>query len=159
MGRTGLLALTAVFAVYVGGILVAGKGSLTRCLGWPLWGIVPHDLAGWPQIARLGIAALAVLLTAIVIAQAWRAGHSGLRRAGALTGVALATELALSAAISVVGANAALLIFHVAAAAALWALLVVVAVLPALPENYRPGAESTANKPGSPRPLQLGRES
>ena len=70
--RLSLWTLGAVYAVYVGGILVAGRGSLTRCLGWPVWRVIPTDLAGWPQIARLALAALAALSVAAVVIQAWR---------------------------------------------------------------------------------------
>ena len=41
VGRARRSDASDVYAVYVGGILVAGKGSLTRCLSWPIWRILP----------------------------------------------------------------------------------------------------------------------
>ncbi len=122
----GIGALAAVFALHVSGVLVAGKGSLTRCLGWPMWRLLPDDLAGWPQIARLALAAVAAVLVLAVTVQAWRSGR---RRAAAAAGAAFLAEMATSVLLLTAGTSPLLLVIHVAAAASLWAVLVVLAVL------------------------------
>ena len=72
LARLSLVTLGATFALYVSGILVAGHGSLTRCVGWPFWRLIPDDTAGWPQVARLGLAAVTALLIAWLVVRAWR---------------------------------------------------------------------------------------
>ena len=62
LARLSLVTLGATFLLYVSGILVAGRGSLTRCVGWPFWRLIPDDTAGWPQVVRLALAAVTVLL-------------------------------------------------------------------------------------------------
>ncbi len=129
--RLSLAALGAVFLVYVGGILVAGKGSLTRCLSWPMWRLIPGDLAGWPQIVRLALALVSALLIAAVVVQAWRTQRRqpALLRMATLVGLLFLVEMAAGAAMLAGGSNVFLLVLYVAAAAALWALLVVLVVL------------------------------
>ena len=74
--------LGAIYLVLVSGVLVAGKGSLTRCLGWPMWravgggltGLAPDSTApacspGKPLNLRCGRAGLAYTASA--------QGHSG----------------------------------------------------------------------------------
>ena len=43
LARLSLVTLGATFVLYVSGILVAGRGSLTRCVGWPFWRLIPDD--------------------------------------------------------------------------------------------------------------------
>ncbi len=128
--RLSLAALVADFAVHVSGILVAGRGSLTRCLGWPMWRLLPDDRPGWPQVARLILAAVAALLIVAVVVRAWRSRQApALRTAAGVAGAAFLTEMLTSAIMLGGGTSPAVLIIHVVAATALWALLVVVAVL------------------------------
>ena len=90
LARLSLVTLGATFLLYVSGILVAGRGSLTRCVGWPFWRLIPDDTAGWPQVVRLALAAVTVLLIAWLVVRtlAGSAGaygptpHRGRRRAG-----------------------------------------------------------------------------
>jgi heme a synthase len=135
LSRLSLLTLIAVYAVYVGGILVAGKGSPTRCLGWPMWQIMAHDVAGWPQVARLVIGTVAAILVVAVVLSAWHRGAS-IRWAAAWLAAAFLIELAVGAVLVAGSASAVLALLHVAAAAALWSLLVVLTV--------RAGLESAA---------------
>lgn len=130
LARLSWAAMGAVWAVYVSGVLVAGKGSLTRCLGWPMWVILPADRPGWPQMARLGLAALAALLIVVLVVRVWRWEHrgKGARRAAAWLGAAFLAELAITVLLLTAGTSPLLLVLHVAAAVGVWALLVVVAV-------------------------------
>ena len=129
-GRLSLAALGALLAMYAGGVLVAGKGSFTRCLGWPIGPMIATDLAGWPQTARFALAALTGILIVAVVAQGLGAprSHTVLRRLAGVVGVAFLVEMAAGALIRTGGAGALALVVYVAAAAVLWASLVALAV-------------------------------
>jgi heme A synthase len=134
LARLSLAALGSVYAVYFSGVLVAGPGSLTRCVGWPLWQILPDDRPGWPQVARLALAALAALLVVALVVQAARTVRDrGLRRTALYAGLAFLAEAGITAVLVWTGTSSALLVLHVAAAVVLWALLVSVTVQAALP--------------------------
>jgi heme A synthase len=133
LARLSLAALGAVYAIYISGVLVAGQGSLTRCLGGPLWQILPDDRPGWPQVARLALAALAALLVVALVVRAARTVHDrGLRRTALYAGLAFLAEAGITALLVWTGTSSALLVLHVVAAAVLWALLVAVTVQAAL---------------------------
>ena len=128
--RLSLAALAAVFAVHVSGVLVAGAGSLTRCLGWPLWRVLPDDLSTGGQVARLIMSAVAgALIVALVVRARRSAGNRSLRRAATVLAAAFLFELLLIAALLIVGTSPYLLVIYVATATLLWAALVVVTVL------------------------------
>ncbi len=129
--------LGAVYLVLVSGVLVAGKGSLTRCLGWPMWRTLAMDLPGWPQVVRLLLAGLAGLLIFATLVQAWRKQprNQAIRVVAAAVGLLFLVEMALG--VRLLAGNVAIfmLIIYVAAAAALYAMLVVLAVLAGLTDE------------------------
>jgi cytochrome c oxidase assembly protein subunit 15 len=126
LARLSLVTLGATFVLYVSGILVAGKGSLTRCVGWPFWRILPDDVAGWPQVARLGLAALIALLIIVLVARVWRDRQVPLaqRRAATLAGLAFLLEMTVGVIMLTSGSTMFLLITYVAAGTAFFAALV-----------------------------------
>jgi cytochrome c oxidase assembly protein subunit 15 len=131
LARLSLATLSATFVLYVSGILVAGRGSLTRCVGWPFWRLIPTDAAGWPQVARLGLAAaIAILLVALVM-HAWQA-PAAQRRMATLAGLAFLIEMAVGAVMLTGGSTLFLLMLYVAAGTLLYAALVVLAALSGL---------------------------
>ncbi len=129
--RLTLWASIAVFVVLVSSVLVAGEGSLTRCLGWPMWGIMSNDLPGWPQAARLLVAAAASVLVVAVVVQSRRTPYmrAAQRRAATAAGVLFVVEMAVGVLMMAGGFTILLLAIAVAAAAALWGLLVSLVVL------------------------------
>jgi cytochrome c oxidase assembly protein subunit 15 len=132
--RLALAASSGVFVVLVSGILVAGKGSLTRCLGWPMWGIMSNDLPGWPQGVRLLVAGAAAVLISAAIVQAWQlqGRRVVLRRVAAATGALFLAEMAAGGIMLAGGFTIALLAIYAAAAVGLWALLIALTVLSGL---------------------------
>ena len=129
LARLGAAALAAVYAVYVGGILVAGDGSMTRCLSWPIWRILPDDLGGWPQVARLTVAAIAALLVvALVVAGLRERRMGGVRRAAFVAAIAFFVEMLVGVIMMTRGASPFLAVVYVAAAVLLWCMLVLIAV-------------------------------
>lgn len=128
--RLSLIVLVAVFSMHISGVLVAGEGSLTRCLGWPLWRVLPDDLTAWGQVARLVLSAVAGILIVTAVVWARRAaGQGALRTASAAVAALFAFELLLIAALLTLGTSPYLLVIYVATATLLWAALVVVTVL------------------------------
>jgi cytochrome c oxidase assembly protein subunit 15 len=129
LARLSLAALAAIFLLYVSGILVAGRGSLTRCVGWPFWRLIPDDLAGGPQVARLLLAAVTVLLIAWLVVRTWRTrpAHPAQRRAAAVAGLAFIIEMAVGLIMQLSGSTMPLLMAYVAAGTLLYAALVALA--------------------------------
>ena len=129
----GLATAVAVYAVYVGGILVAGKGSLTRCLSWPIWRILPADVTGLPQVLRLIVAVAAALLVIALVVRAIRErGISGVRRPALVAALAFALEMLVGVVMMTSGASPFLAVVYVAAAVLLWCMIVNIAVLAGL---------------------------
>ncbi len=99
--RHALLATLAVFAVQVGGILVARDGSLVRCLGWPglALGFGPGDLLGTLALVRVLVSLLAGVLVITLALRALRAGGLDpvLRRSAIIAGVLVPGALAAAA--------------------------------------------------------------
>lgn len=134
LARLSLAATAAAWAVLVSAVLVAGPGSVTRCVGWPMLTFVPVDRAGWPQPARLVLAAIAALLIVLLVVRSRHdtGGQRAVRRGAGIAGLLFAAELAVGLAILAGGATAFLLVTHVVLAVALWAALVATTVLAAL---------------------------
>jgi len=134
IARLSLVTLGATFVLYVSGVLVAGPGSLTRCVGWPFWRLIPDDAAGWPQLARLGLAAVTALLIALLTVKTWRTPYASVHqhRAATVAGLAFLLEMAVGVVMSTSGSTMLLLMTYVAAGTVLFAALVVLAALAGL---------------------------
>jgi len=103
VGRLAAISLTVLVAMHVTGILAAGKGSYTRCMGWPIWQRIDSDLQPWLQNVRLGLAGLgaALVLTTVVVA----VRDIRLRRWGIALGALFAAEMVLGQVIRAGGLN------------------------------------------------------
>jgi cytochrome c oxidase assembly protein subunit 15 len=83
--------VVVLIAMQVAGLFAAGKGSFTRCLGWPLWQIVDGDRYPWLQWVRI---ASALFAAALVVATAVTASrHERLRPWGIGVGALFAAEM------------------------------------------------------------------
>jgi heme a synthase len=131
LARLSLVTLGATFALYVSGILVAGPGSLTRCVGWPFWRLIPDDLADGSQVVRLLLAAATALLIAWLVVQTWRArpAHTAQRHTALVAGLAFLIEMAVGMIMQLSGSTMLWLMTYVAAGTVLYAALVVLAAL------------------------------
>jgi heme A synthase len=131
--------LGVVFLVLVGGVLVAEKGSLVRCLGWPLVATAPGfaEVGGWLALTRRVLALAAGASVAGLGVQVWRRHRRepGLRRAATLAMALLAADVAIGVALTKTGPALPLLIGSVAGAVGLWAALVVLTVRAALADG------------------------
>lgn len=151
VSRLAFAGVLVLIAMHVTGILTAGTGSYTRCMGWPLWQLIGTDLHPGLQVLRLFLAGLATVLVATVAVLALR--DARLRTAGSALAVLLAGELGLGLVLRVGTVNEALAAAHSALAVALlWclALLAALAGQSGLPirtaapgQPIRTGAEPT----------------
>ena len=131
----------AVFFVLVSAVLVATSGSSARCLGFPLFNepLVLNDLRGWLLLARRVIAVAGAVLIVAVAFQAWRTQRAqpAIVRAASLVGILFLAEATIGVLMLTGGFARFLLVAYVTAAAALWAMLVVLVVLAGLASSTR----------------------
>jgi len=115
----------------VSGVFVAGEGSVTRCLGWPMWGWVVVDRSGWPQTVRLVLAGTASLSIIAVVVQAWRTQRQqkAILSVATAAGLLFLLEMVVGVLLLTGNATAWLLVIYAATAAALWVMVVVLATL------------------------------
>ena len=112
----------------VSGVLVSRPGALMRCLNWP--GVAglgrPEDLYGWLYLVRFAFGVLASVLIVVLVVQAWRTRrhHPLLAREAAIAGVLLAIATMVGALMPTPDNGILMPAISMAAAAALWALLV-----------------------------------
>jgi cytochrome c oxidase assembly protein subunit 15 len=126
----------AVFIILVSGILVAGTGSTTRCLSWPLYGgaLISLDPGGWLQTARWFLAAVTTVAIVAVVVQAWRTqrSHAPVLWAASTVGALFLLETILGLVMMASVVPVVVLVIYVATAGALLASLVVLAAVAGL---------------------------
>lgn len=145
--RNATLALAAFIALYclfISGILTAGVGSLTRCIGWPMLALIPTDVTGWPQVLRL---LFALVVAGLIFLLAFRVVRTGApladRRLALFAPIVLLAEVILDLLILVRGPTLFLELAHVSLAAILYALLAALAVRLRLPVMPVAAADAT----------------
>jgi len=69
-----LATVVVVYGVFISGILVAGKNSITACLGWPIYStqLFQVDSLGMGNILRLTFSVLGIWLIVATLVQVWR---------------------------------------------------------------------------------------
>jgi len=146
VGGLAAISLTVVVAMHVTGILAAGKGSYTRCMGWPIWQLIGTDLHPWLQYTRLGLAALGAVLvvtTAVVAARSER-----LRWWGIVLATLFAAEMMLGQVIRAGGLNKGVASAYSVVAVALVSCL---GLLMAVAWSARVATDSAPRQPATPR--------
>lgn len=127
--RLALVAAAGVFAVFVGGVLVADDGSTVRCLG--CLGVRPGPEAGgfgrWLQFGRDAISGVAAVSIAVLLIAAWRT-DAPVRRSAIAAAVLGFAQIAIAALVMMGGATIPLLVASVTTAVALWVSLVALVV-------------------------------
>ena len=121
--------IIVVYGVLVSGVLVAGKNSLTGCLGWPMCSaqVVQMDLQGPGNILRLFFAVVGLILIVAVFVQAWRGyrGKPAVFRSACWAGAAFLFEVLVQGLMLVLGFTVPLMIVYTVTMAAFWGLLLV----------------------------------
>ena len=131
-GVAGLALTTSatVYVVLVSGVLVSRPGALMRCLNWP--GPVglgmPEDLFGWLYLLRFSLGVLASVLIVALVAQVWRTQRQDplLVRDASIAGILLAFATVVGVFMPTSDNGIIMPALSMAAAAALWAVLVAV---------------------------------
>lgn len=81
----GSATVVVLLAMHAAGILVAGPGSFTRCMGWPLWSLLSYDAHTGGQITRWVLAGLAFAgMAVLALTATGRAKTLALAAAGGL---------------------------------------------------------------------------
>ena len=131
-GVAGLALTTSatVYVVLVSGVLVSRPGALMRCLNWPrLVGLgMPEDLFGWLYLLRFSLGVLASVLIVALVAQVWRTQRQDplLVRDASIAGTLLAFATVVGVFMPTSDDGIIMPALSMAAAAALWAVLVAV---------------------------------
>jgi heme A synthase len=138
-----LSALAAVFVVLISGPLAADVGSLARCVGWPLYGAVAGaaETAGAVPPLRRALGVTAAVLIVAVVFQAWRQHrrNSAILCSATVLAIAFLVEATVGTLMAAHGFTMLFGVLYSAAAAGVWAMLVLLAVLAATPPGVPDG--------------------
>jgi len=130
--RLALAALVVVYGVLASAVLVAGPGSVTGCLGWPLYSpaVFQADSLGAGNVLRLLASLAGIGLLIALLVQALRAGRQrpAIRRSARLLLAVVLLEAVLQILLLVFGFETGLLIAYTVTMAILWGLLVALTV-------------------------------
>ncbi len=105
-GRLAWLGVGLTFAMHLVSLYAAGPGSYTRCMSWPVWGVVHADTTGnlTMQIIRV---ALAIAAVTVLLAAAWRGVNvRGLKGAAWVLAISIAFAIGFGIVIAVSGTDA-----------------------------------------------------
>jgi len=128
--RLAMTTTTTVYAVLVSGVLVSRPGALMRCLNWP--GVVglgaPEDLFGWLYLLRFALGVVASVLIVVLVVQVWRTQRCQvlLVRDTTIAGILLVIATLVGALMPAPDNGILMPAMSMAAAAALWVVLVAV---------------------------------
>jgi cytochrome c oxidase assembly protein subunit 15 len=149
--KLSLATLVMLFALLVSGVLVADKGSMARCLGWPLYtgGSARVDLLDWLQMGRRILGGLTSIMAVAVVVQAWRTQRKQppILSAATAMGVLFLGETLIGALIATGDVPIVVLMLYVAMAAAAWATMVALVVLAGLAPPARVKERLTVAQP------------
>jgi heme a synthase len=132
LARLVLAAVILVYGVFVSGVLVAGKNSITACLGWPVYSLHLYqlDTLGIGNSLRLIFSGIGILLIATLLVMIWRSRRERpavFRRARWVL-AAFLLEALVQVLLLIFGFMVPLLVVYTVTAAAFWGLLVALGV-------------------------------
>jgi cytochrome c oxidase assembly protein subunit 15 len=126
--RLILITTAVAYLVLVSGILVAGKGSVTACLGWPIYSLRLFQLDAHfvGNLLRWVISLTGVMLVVVVLLLAWRKkqDQSTVFQIARWLWIAALLEALVQVLLLVIGNPVSLLIVYTVTMAVFWALLV-----------------------------------
>jgi cytochrome c oxidase assembly protein subunit 15 len=132
LSRLGLATVVVVYGVFISGILVAGKNSITACLGWPIYStqLFQVDSLGMGNILRLTFSVLGIGLIVATLVQVWRSRQERPAMFGIARWVlaAFLLEALLQVLLLIFGFKIPLLVPYTVTAALLWGLLVALGI-------------------------------
>jgi protoheme IX farnesyltransferase len=149
--RVSLAALAGVFIILVSGAITAATGATYACSGWPLCNgeLIPTQPLGWVHMLHRLLVLLMAGHMLILLRGAWRSQRSrrGILSAATLLVVLYYAQVFVGALKVSSGFPIYLLALHVATAAAIWAMAVVLVVLVGLAGRTTQEESREAAKP------------
>jgi cytochrome c oxidase assembly protein subunit 15 len=132
LARLALVTLSVVYGVFTSSVLVAGKNSITACLGWPIYSrqLFQVDSLGAGNILRLFFSVIGIFLIVTMLVQAWRSRRERpvVFRSARWVLAAFLLEALLQALLLLFGFKIALLVPYTVSAAIFWGVLVALVV-------------------------------
>jgi cytochrome c oxidase assembly protein subunit 15 len=128
ISRLALATVIVVYGVFASGILVAGKNSITACLGWPIYSpqLFQVDSLGVGNILRLAFSVLGIGLIIATLVQVWRSRQErpAIFNMARWVLAAFLLEALLQVLLLIFGFKIPLLLPYTVTAALFWGLLV-----------------------------------
>jgi cytochrome c oxidase assembly protein subunit 15 len=138
--RLVLATTSVVYVILVSGILVAGKNSLTGCLGWPIYSreVFQMDAHNVGESLRLILSMISIALILALLVQAWRvkAQYPSIFPLAHWVGMTFLLEMLVQILILVFGHLVPLLAVYTVIMAAFWGLLVALTVRTGLQRTF-----------------------
>jgi protoheme IX farnesyltransferase len=132
-GRMALGGLTGIFVILVSGAFTAASGATYACSGWPLCNgeLIPSQPLGWVHMLHRLLVGLMAVHMLLLLRAAWRTQRTqrGILSAATLTVVLYYAQILIGALKVSSQFPIYLLGLHVATAAAVWAMAVILVVL------------------------------
>ncbi len=130
--RLVLLTAGIVYALFVSGVLVAGKSSITACLGWPVYsarlGLVDGHAFGNTLRIILSVVGAGLVVGVVVLAWSKSFERPEIFRIARWVGLAFLLEAVVQALMLFFGYKTPLLVVYTVTAAIFWALLVALTI-------------------------------
>ena len=133
--KLGWAAVGALLIYHLCSVLVAGSGSLTRCMSWPVWQIIAIDGNAGLQWVRLVLAGAATILVLVLAVLALR--RSDTRWLGLLLLLLALIELGLGITVVPHGATLALKGWYAATAGGIFCVTTWIAALSSVSRMQR----------------------
>jgi cytochrome c oxidase assembly protein subunit 15 len=151
--RMVLTATLVVYALFVSGVLVAGKDAITACLGWPMYSPALYQMNSssfWFTL-RIITSIIGIGMVLGVLIQAWRGrgDRPDAFRFARWLGIAFLFEALIQILLLVFGNLTYLMFAYTSTAAVFWALLVALCVRTGMEEERgigKKGWEKIANQ-------------
>lgn len=127
-----LATVCLVYVIFASGVLVAGKNSITGCVGWPVYSpqVFQEDSLGAGNLLRLVLSVIGIFMIASMLVQTWRRRMKRpevFRTARWVMGFFL-LEAILQILLLIFGFKVAILIPYTVTGAFFWGALVALAV-------------------------------
>jgi cytochrome c oxidase assembly protein subunit 15 len=128
LSRLGLATVIVAYGVFASGILVAGKNSITACLGWPIYSsqLFQVDSLGMGNVLRVAFSVLGIGLFVVMLVQIWRSRQErpAIFDMARWVLAAFLLEALLQVLLLIFGFKIPLLVPYTVTAALFWGLLV-----------------------------------
>jgi heme A synthase len=138
--RLVLTTTGVVYVVFVSGVLVAGKNSITGCLGWPIYspGLLQMDLHVLWNTLRIILSIAGIGMVIGVLVQAWRhrKDRPSVYRFARWMGVAFLFEALIQLLLIVFRIPINLLVVYTITAAVFWALMLALLARTGMEEKF-----------------------